>query len=189
MAKSGDFVLPGFELGFSEEYIPGEGTHEEDGTVYASTTGIMKIDMNERKISVLPRTSVPTVPKEGDIIIGKIFDVKQQVAIVDILKTKGVERGLPGNLSGSIHISNVRNSYVEELSRELSPGDVIYARVLNANRSPIQLTMVGKELGVIKAFCYRCNKPLVLDGRKLKCRECGRVEFRRLAKDYGKGLV
>lgn len=189
MAKSGDFVLPGFELGFSEEYIPGDGAHEDDGKVYASTTGIMNVDMNERKISVLPKTSVPTIPKDGDIIIGKIFDVKQQVAIVDILKTKGVKRGLPGNLSGSIHISNVRNSYVEELSRELGAGDIIYARVSNVNRRPIQLTMVDKDLGVIKAFCDRCNKALVLDGQKLKCQECGKEESRRMAKDYGKGLV
>ncbi|MFH1773886.1 MAG: exosome complex RNA-binding protein Csl4 [Methanobacteriota archaeon] len=189
MVESGEFVIPGIELGFSEEFIPGEGAYEEEGKIYASITGTLVIDMKERKIKVLPRTSTPPIPKDGDLVIGKIVDVKPQIAIVELLKLKGNERALPGSIDGGIHISQTRDSYVSELSKEFKVGDVVYAKVLNTSRTPIQLSTVGKDLGVIKAFCYHCNTALSLTGDKLKCENCGRIEFRRISPEYGKGLV
>jgi len=189
MVESGEFVIPGIELGFSEEFIPGEGAYEEEGKIYASITGTLVIDMKERKIKVLPRTSTPPVPKDGDFVIGRIVDVKPQIAIVELIKLKGNERALPGSIDGGIHISQTRDSYVSELSREFKVGDVVYAKILNTSRTPIQLSTVGKDLGVIKAFCYHCNTALSLTGDKLKCENCGRIEFRRISPEYGKGLV
>jgi len=129
--ESGDFVLPGTELGFTEEFIPGRGTYEEDGKIYSSLTGTLKIDMKERKIIVEPRTNVIPEPKIGDIVIGKILDVKQQFAVVKLIRLLGNPRELPGTLYGTIHISKAKPSYVQDLSREFSAGDIVRAKVIN----------------------------------------------------------
>lgn len=189
MVETGEFVFPGRELGFTEEFIPGEGTYEEDGKIFASLTGSVNVDTKERKIAVTPKTSTIPILKNGDIVIGSIMDLKQQLAIVDIMKLKGKERALPGTLDGTIHISQVKDSYVSDLSKELSAGDVVVAKVVNAGKVSIQLTTNGKGLGVIRAFCYNCNLPLTQINNKLKCNTCGRTEDRWLSHDYGKGEI
>lgn len=189
MVETGQFVLPGTELGFTEEFIPGDGTYEEDGKIFSSLTGSASVDPKERKISVVPKVGTIPVLKNGDIVVGDIVDVKQQLAIVDIMRLKGVERSLPGTMDGTIHISQVKDSYVSELSKEFRAGDIVIGKVVNAGRISIQLTTNGKELGVIRAFCYNCNLPLTRIDDKLKCNTCGRVEERRLSPDYGKGQI
>lgn len=189
MVESGDFVMPGTELGFSEEFIPGEGTYEENGRVYASITGMLKVDMKERKIAVAPKTSSPPVLKEGGVVVGIVADVKTQLAVVDIIKVRGNDRTLPGEISGSIHISQTRSTYVADMSKEFRAGDIIYAMVSNAKRSPLQLSTVDMGMGVIKAFCYHCNTPLSKEDSRLKCNDCGRTELRRISPEYGKGKV
>lgn len=189
MVENGEFVVPGTELGYSEEFIPGDGAYEEEGRVYAARTGTLVIDMKERKITVEPKTSVPPTPKNGDLVIGNIVDVKSQVALVNIVRLKGVDRGLPGEVMGTIHISQTRNTYVSELGREFRVGDIVLARITNSTRTPIQLSTVDKNLGVIRAFCYQCALPLVKEGNKLKCTNCGRTEMRRMSPDYGSGQV
>jgi exosome complex component CSL4 len=189
MVETGEFVFPGKELGFAEEFIPGEGTYEEDGRIYASQTGNVRVDLKERKIKVIPKTSTVPLLKNGDIVIGNIVDVKPQLAIVNIMKLKGEERALLGTLDGTIHISQVKDSYVSELSRELSAGDIVAAKVVNAGRVSVQLTTNGKGLGVIRAFCYNCNLALSRMNNKLKCNTCGRTEERWLSRDYGRGEV
>jgi exosome complex component CSL4 len=189
MVENGEFVVPGTELGYSEEFIPGEGAYEEDGRVFASRTGTLVIDMRERKIKVKPRTSVPPMPRNGDLVIGKVVDVKPQLALVNLIRLKGVDRALPGEILGSIHISQTRNVYVTDLGREFKVGDIVLAKITNSKRSPIQLSTVDKNLGVIRAFCNQCALPLVKEGKRLKCTNCGRTEVRRISPTYGTGQV
>jgi exosome complex component CSL4 len=189
MVEDGEFVVPGTELGYSEEFIPGEGAYEEDGKVYASRTGTLVIDMKERKIKVTPKTSVPPIPDNGDVVIGKVIDVKPQTALVNLVKIKGINRSPPGEVLGSIHISQTRNVYVSDLGKEFRVGDIVLAKVTNSKRTPLQLSTVQKELGVIRAFCGRCALPLLKEGNKLKCSNCGRTEVRRLSPSYGSGEV
>lgn len=189
MVENGEFVVPGTELGFSEEFIPGDGAYEEGGKVYASRTGALAIDMKERRITVEPKTSIPPMPKDGDYVIGTVVDVKSQLALVVITRIKGVERTLPGEVRGGIHISQTRDSYISDIGREFKVGDAVYAKIINAGRSPVQLSTVDKGLGVIKALCSRCTLPLIKEGDRLKCHNCGRMEMRRLSPDYGSGQV
>ncbi len=189
MVENGEFVVPGTELGFSEEFIPGEGAYEEGGKVYASRTGVLVIDMKERRITVEPRTSIPPTPREGDYVLGTVVDVKPQLALVSINKIKGVERSLPGEARGGIHISQTRDSYVSDIGREFKVGDAVYAKIINASRAPMQLSTVDKDTGVIKSLCSMCTLPLTLEGTRLKCPNCGRMEMRRLSPDYGSGQV
>jgi exosome complex component CSL4 len=189
MAKDGEFVIPGKEVGYSEEYIPGEGTYEEGGKIYASATGTLMVDAKERKVSVKAKTSVPAVPKKGDVVIGVVADIKPQVAIVDLIKIRGVDRQLSGSISGSIHISRTRDAYVSDLSREFSAGDIVAARVVDVDRTPISLSTVGKELGIVKGYCNHCSIPLTKINNKLKCTNCNRVVHKKISSEYGEGKV
>ena len=187
MVESGDFVLPGAEVGFSEEVMPGEGTYEDDGKIFASVTGTVNLDSKERKVTVTPKTSTPPELKNGEIIVGSIWDIRPQVAVVDIVKIKGNERELAGRISGGLHISKIKDSYVSEISSELSYGDIILAKITNANRKPIDLSIVDRDLGVIKSYCEKCNAPLELKDGKVTCNDCKRTPHKKLSSEYGKG--
>jgi exosome complex component CSL4 len=189
MVENGDFVMPGAEVGFSEEVMQGKGTYEDDGKIFASVTGVVNLDSKERKISVEPKTGAPPELKNGVLVVGVIADVRAQVAIVDIVKIKGNERGLGGRTSGGLHISKIRDSYVSEISKEVGYGDIILAKITNANRKPIDLSIVDKELGVIKSYCGRCSAPLELKGDKVECKECNGTIDKKLSSEYGKGQV
>ena len=41
---SSELVFPGDEVAIEEEYMGGEGTFSEDGTVYASQVGVLELD-------------------------------------------------------------------------------------------------------------------------------------------------
>jgi len=188
--KTGDFVVPGEFLATAEEFMPGEGAYEEDGEVYSSCTGVVLVDVRTKRISVFPRTAVPPELKRGDIIVGKVEEVRDQAASVYVGVLRGREdRQLPLPDFGTIHISEVRGSYLKDLSREFKPGDIVRARVINVRRGTIQLTTAGDNLGVIMAACSRCRTPLDRDDTKLKCPSCGNIELRKLASDYRQGVL
>ncbi|WP_255668527.1 hypothetical protein [Methanooceanicella nereidis] len=72
----GDFVVPGDLLGTSEEFISGEGTYEESGNIFANATGKIKINKRERSVNIEPLTKMPPIPREGDIVVGRVVDIK-----------------------------------------------------------------------------------------------------------------
>jgi len=188
--KTGDFVVPGDFLATAEEFVPGDGAYEEDGKIYSSCTGVVLVDVQTKRISVLSRTSGPPKLKRGDTVVGRVEDVRDQSANVYIGVLKGREnRELPLPNMGSIHISQVRTGYAKEMRRQFKPGDIVRARVLDARREPVQLSTAGDDLGVIVAACSRCRAPLELEDSKLRCSECGNLEFRKLASDYRQGAL
>lgn len=188
--KTGDFVVPGDFLATTEEFVPGEGAYEEEGKVYSSCTGVVLADVRTKRISVFSKTATPPALKRGDIVVVRVEEVREQSASVSIGVLRGHEdRQLPLPDLGSIHVSQVREGYVRDLSREFKAGDIVRAKVINAGRSPVQLLTLGDDLGVIMAVCSRCRTSLDKDDSKLRCPNCGNVEFRKLASDYRQGVL
>ncbi|KUH32786.1 RNA-binding protein [Thermococcus celericrescens] len=190
-AKSGDIVLPGDYLGVIEEYFPGEGVKEENGELYAVRAGKVVIDQDKMEISVEPVTDTPPLPQVGDVVIANVIEVKPQAAIVQLIKIEGREddREIATSKLAGIHISQVRDGYVEGMSTEFKVGDVVRARVVATEKSPIQLSTKGPDLGVVYALCSRCRTPLVRRGDRLICPRCGSVETRKLSTLYRKMRV
>jgi len=181
-------VLPGVLIGTSEEFIPKNGTYEDRGNIYASVTGIMKINAKERSISVTPVTSTPPFLQVGDIVVGQVTDLKESVVLLEIAGIKGKgERAIVDAEDAAIHVSNVKDAYVKDLSYEFAPFDIIKARVIDLRN--MRLTTVNKELGVMKAYCGSCKTVLKRENDKLKCPKCKRTETRKLSSDYGTGIV
>ncbi len=181
-------VLPGDLIGTSEEFTPKEGTFVDKGNIYAATTGIVKVNSKERSISVIPVTNVPPHLQVGDIVIGQVTDVKDSVALVEIasIKDKG-EREIINVDQAAIHVSNVKDAYVKELSAEFEPFDIVKAKVIDLRN--MRLSTVNKELGVMKAYCSSCRTVMKKENGKLKCPKCNRVETRKLSSDYGTGVI
>lgn len=181
-------VLPGDIIGTAEEFIPKNGTYEDRGNIYAALTGIVKINNKERSVSVAPVTNTPPQMQVGDIVIGQVTDVKDSVVLLEIAGIKGKgERAIVNAEDAAIHVSNVKDAYVKDLSYEFAPFDIVKGRVIDLRN--MRLTTVNKDLGVMKAFCGNCRTVLKRENDKLKCPKCKRTETRKLSSDYGTGIV
>jgi len=188
--KTGDFVLPGDFLATPEEFLPGEGAYEEGGRVCSSTVGIVLLDVRTRKVSVFARTKLPPLLKPGDLVIGRVEEVRDQFATLLLFSMVGKEdRELPPPRTGILHISKVQRGFVRDLSSMFRAGDIVKAKVIEVRPECVQLTTVDRGLGVIYALCSTCRKPLEKEDTKLKCPSCGSTETRKLSADYRRGLL
>ena len=174
-------VLPGDKLGVIEQYLPGTGTYEKDGTIYANFTGRAKIDLKNKRVTVLPTTRVAVLPKEGTTVIASVIHASEKMATVNIWKIN--EKAIQNPFTAMLHISSSSPRYERNMSDVCKAGDIIRARVIEMNRIP-QLTTAGHGLGVIKAFCSKCGASLEFKNRRLQCLSCGNIERRRLAEDF-----
>lgn len=179
-------VLPGDRLGVVEEFLPGAGTYEDAGTIYANFTGTAKIDTKNKRVTVTPTTRLPDLPKEGATVIAAVTHIQEKMATVSIWKIDGSV--LQNPFTAILHISSSSPRYERNMSDVCKAGDILRARVIDmTNRIP-QLTTAGRGLGVVKAFCSKCGGTLELANRRLQCTSCGNVERRRLAEDYAKSV-
>lgn len=186
--ENGKIVLPGELIGTSEEFIPKNGAFEDRGSIFAAATGYVKINPKERSISVEPVTNVPPQLMVGDIVIGRVTDIKESVALVEIGGIKGMgEREIVNADDAAIHVSNIKDAYVKDLSYEFAPQDIVKARVLDLRN--MRLSTVNKELGVMKAYCGNCRTVLKRENDKLKCPNCKRTETRKMSSEYGTGII
>lgn len=186
--KEGDNVLPGERLGVIEEYIPGEGTfQDEDDVIYATITGIVRIDMKERKISVEGTTRVPVYPKRNDVVLGEIQHVSKKSAVINIFQVG--ESPCPVTFSGFLFIKNAAGGYIDQMRDLFAPGDLVIARVQQQADGIARLSTIGSKFGVFQASCTRCGEPLHVHGRGLECFDCGNLEQRKIAREYGKVLT
>jgi len=173
-------VLPGDYLGAAEEFLPGRGTYEHGGRIYASLLGKPQIDPQDRTIRVEPRNSVPEV-FDGDLVYARIEELKSAMAICEVLTTATNRRGVPGKPEGTVHISKAKEGYTESLSGEFAVGDIVLAKVLQG-RPSIKLTTAAPTLGVVSARCQVCHALLNLNAKPPTCPRCGHQEHRKLAK-------
>ncbi|MCS7385698.1 MAG: exosome complex RNA-binding protein Csl4 [archaeon GB-1867-005] len=184
----GKFVLPGEFLAVIEEFIPGDGTYEENGNIYSARAGMVRFDLAERVISVAPyKGCFLPLPREGDVALGVVYDVKDEIAIVRMYHLEGKGK-LSSYLTGFLHISqlSIRKKF-RSMFDAVRLGDWVRVKVLNS-WTPYQLSMRGSKLGVLLAKCTRCLSPLIRRRDRLFCQNCRAYESRKIAADYG-GLI
>jgi len=174
-------VVPGDKLGVIEQYLPGVGTYEKDGTIYSNFTGKARIDLKNKRVTVLPTTHVAVLPKEGTTVIASVIHASEKMATVNIWKIN--DKTIQTPFTAILHISSSSPRYERDMSDVCKAGDILRARVIETNRIP-HLTTAGRGLGVIKAFCSRCGTVLEFKNRRLQCPSCGNIERRRLAEDF-----
>lgn len=185
--ESGQFVVPGKRLGVIEEFIAGPGTYVEHGTIYSKTTGRTLLDMQNKKVSVYPLVHAVSTPRIGSTAIGQVSNVRNKKAVLRISSIG--KKSLSGFFTGILHISDVSPSYIETMYGVCKPGDLMRAKVVSDLNRTYHLSTEDKNLGVIYAFCSRCGHLLQLRREKMRCPECGNVETRKVAQDYGKVVI
>ncbi|MEM1956959.1 MAG: exosome complex RNA-binding protein Csl4 [Archaeoglobaceae archaeon] len=172
-------VFPGDRIGTVEEFKAGKGVYEENREIYAGIAGYLEIRDNVANVVAFKK--IPELKKD-DVVIGRVVDVRNNFAMVEIARKRGEDRDLGHTNLAMLHISNVGR--FESITNALSYRDIVKARVLDATP---KLSIKEPEMGVVKAFCSVCKADLILEKGKLKCPNCGREESRKLSSSYGKG--
>jgi len=182
--QKGTGVLPGDKVAVSEEFLPGRHTYEDSGLIRSLTSGSVVRDTKNMEISVKPAVE-PEVIKVDDWVTGQVEGAQANSANIHIYFLNGKPtykdfsgmlslRGLSGGGRGARRTTPVKM------------GDVVRCRVFSLLNGIIHLTIDEPDMGVVAALCGNCGKPLLRgSATRVKCDECGNVEERKLARDFG----
>jgi exosome complex component CSL4 len=178
-------VMPGDKLGIIEQYLPGEGTYDDNGEIKSSVLGNVKINQKMKVISV-ESDAKPALLKVGDVVYGQITDIKPQRANVKIDCIKDNARPLALPYMGAIHISQAKKDYLEKLSDAFRIGDIVQAKVVKLTGDNVDLGTVDDDCGVLKAMCTRCRDYMHTTKKQneLQCNSCNKKEKRKISKNY-----
>ena len=186
-AKNNDIVLTGQYLGVVEEYLPDKlSTYVREGQIYATITGIVKIDKSRRAIEIMSHQDEDRkILKIGDIIIGTIRFLRLYSVGISFA-TINNKIHFNSSYFGNIHVSHISKRFIEKISDAFQITDIVRAKVIRQEQNEYSLSTVGNSLGVIHADCSICGTTLEKIGvNRLRCPRCGNVENRKLASDYG----
>ena len=132
-----DLVVPG-EVLAEDDYYSGRGTFEENGKICSKLLGL--VSLRNKKVSVIPLKS-KYLPKKGDVVIGKIQDVRFSMWEVD----------LNSPYSGILPASEVFGRDKKELSRVFDVGDVLFLRIVDVDEvKKVKLGLKGRGMGKFK---------------------------------------
>jgi len=180
---SGKFVTPGDKLGVIEEFLPGVGTYVDDGNVYSLITGHLSMDLTKREVSVQTTVITPSIPKEGDVVIGQVVNIQDRNSVMKIFQ---INNQVTSVFTGIMHVSDVSRNYVKTMFDAFKVGDIIRAKVISTVNREVHLSTQSNDLGVIQAFCSYCGHLLVLQNNQIRCSKCKKIERRKTASDYQK---
>ncbi|BBD73952.1 RNA-binding protein [Sulfodiicoccus acidiphilus] len=176
----GNVVLPGTYLSTIEEFMPGDGTYEKEGAVYAGVVGRTFYDMINRKVNVICfKRNYIQVLRKAKSLLGIVMSVSEDQAQVYIVAADDTRFVRP--FSGVLHASQVYQKHVDQITQGVRTGDVIRARPMSTV-VPVPLSIKAKEFGVILAYCSQCGSIMKrIDDDHVKCTKCGQVETRKLS--------
>ena len=180
----------------SVECIGGEGTYLHQGKyICASLVGrVVKERVGGDVDCVVVRVAPveegeegaerrPIIPKEGDVVVGRVIRVSKKQAYVDILSVN--EAHVKETFSGVLRSQDVRRSDIDtlELNHCFRSKDIVRARILSLGDSKwYYLTTCDLDLGVIAATSQASGKPMVpMDEKTMQCADTKETEARKVA--------
>lgn len=182
-------VEPGTILATSEELLPGTGTYDDGEHIRAALYGSEHVDPETMTVRVHSRGHEVVSIEKGDIVVGEITYLKDDLGSVRIDAVRGKQGSILQQTDGTLRVRNVADRYVRQMQDELSCGDIIRAKVISTKGGP-QLAIDHPDMGVIRAHSKLDNtRALVREGNKLVDPEDGHQETRKYAEDYGSGTV
>ncbi|HUH99673.1 MAG TPA: exosome complex RNA-binding protein Csl4 [Nitrososphaerales archaeon] len=173
-------ALPGDFLAYPEEFLPGANTYERGDAVRARLPGVAEKDLSKREVSVRP-SKVAKAPKVGDVVVGQVEAAMTSTAGVRITWLNGVEvAGFPGTI-----FTRTERGGRGERRTYVKLADVVRAKVASTLNGMNQLSIDEPHLGVLAALCTVCGTPLPRGDGRSRCENCGNVEERKFADDFG----
>jgi len=171
-----ELIFPGKEIAVTEEAQPSRGTVEENGMVYAAVVGEPKLYGGMASIA---NAKMPRLLAKGDLIVGKIEDLFDNVALVSF---QPLEKNIASPADRAfLRITEIKGragGFVENFNEFVRIGDLIRARVIEVTDLGVYLTLTESGLGVLKAFCTTCRLEL---NENLECKHCMHKERRKMA--------
>lgn len=137
LVKEKQVVVPGDLLAEGMDFLPANGAYRENDKVVSMQLGM--VDVNGRLVKVMA-LSGNYVPKQGDVVIGRVNDMSYTSWFVDIGYANDAVLGL----------RDATTDFIErgaELSAYFDIGDLIVTKITNVTRSKmVDLTMKGPGL-------------------------------------------
>ena len=177
-------ALPGDKLAVSEEFLPGPHVYDDSGILRALAVGTVQRDQEKMEISVKPSVKSGRL-KVGDLVAGQVEAAATSTAGIRIYYVNGAptDKGFTGTLM----LRSREGGRGARGSPPVKLGDIVRCRIQSLMNGIIHLSVDENETGVVYAFCGNCGRPMQRGGaNRAKCDECGNVEERRLAADFGK---
>jgi exosome complex component CSL4 len=175
-------TMPGDRIAAGEEYMPGPGTYERDGAIFAAVMGAVRFDDAEKTVSVLEIKRISQL-RPGDVVLGEVGNVTNSLATVAVFGLDETGRSFGAGENGAIHVAKISEGYTDDARKEFRIGDLVRARVVQVTPS-LQLSTKEEKFGVLKARCGRCRGLLSGKSGKLWCEDCEKHEHRKLACDF-----
>jgi exosome complex component CSL4 len=190
-----DMILPGDHVAFIEEFESGKNTFVLDGSIRSLSLGIKEYDFKKRQVTI-ERKKKANFPQIGDVIVGYIEMLFGSMISIRILylNNKKFDSGLSAIASTRITSeSGGWNHRKERGERRIKfvyrVGDIVRGRIYSLLNSSAHATISDKDLGVIYCICYICGGDTVKLNNTVKCIECGMMEEKKLASDFGKEIL
>jgi len=174
-------IIPGDKLAVIEEFNASDGAYVDRDTIRASRLGMVDHDTKKREIKIEPLQKVKNMPMVGDNIIGLVEVVQSNIANIRIhyINDKRVTSGFTGMLILRSEKTSRRKATICKL------GDIVRAKVRSHENAIIHLSIAANDSGVIFATCSSCGEIAKRFDKKIKCDNCGLIEERELASDFG----
>jgi exosome complex component CSL4 len=169
--------IPGEKIALIEEYLPGENTYEENDTIRATAIGNVKMDKSERLASINRQKQI-SVPKVGDVIIGVVEANLPSMIAIMIKFVNGKKAN--SDLECICVTRHIRKKNVA-LAK-----DVVKVEIISHINGTIHASIDSQELGVLFTKCRKCFGTVVKMRDAVKCKDCGWIDDRKLALDFGK---
>jgi len=180
-------AVPGDMLAVIEEFSSSKGTYINGSSIRASKLGMANYNLKKKEIKIEPLKKIK-VPMVGDSVIGQVEAVQSNIANIRIYYINN-ERSL-SNFVGMLVLkseSPMRRGREKTIICKL--GDIIRAKVTSCKNAIVHLSINGDENGVIYAKCSLCGGNMNKIGQRVKCVDCGFIEDRKLAFDFGEAYL
>jgi len=175
-------AIPGDSLAVPEEFLPGRNVYESNGSIRSLLVGKVIRDLKGMEIGIEPLVA-PRTPAIGDYVTGQIESVQSSSANMKIYYLNGKET--LGGFSGTIFLRSERIGR-DERRTQVKLGDIVRAKVVSTLNAIIQLSIDDRHCGVIFSLCSNCGRPVSRGDGRGRCLECGSVEDRKFADDFGR---
>ncbi len=175
-------VLPGDQVAVSEEYLPGAHVYDDSGLLRSLTVGTIHKDPKTMEISVAP-SAPANLLKVGDYVTGQVESASTSNSSVTIYYVNG--RPTDKEFSGMLMLRSGRRERGDRSGPPVKLGDMVRCRINSLMNGIIHLSIDEDRAGVVFALCGNCGRPMLRGGNRAKCDECGNVEERKLASDFG----
>ena len=183
ITKNG-IVTPGEKVAVIEEFNSGEGTYITESEVRSLQTGEVLPNLSERSINIKTLDRMNIIPQPRDIIIGVVETAQTNIVNMRIESING--KPSTAGFTGMLQILPNRSGRGKPKRGSIcKTGDIVRALVFSNLNSIIHLSIDRPDLGVIKASCSLCGSKTVRFGDRFKCVNCGNVEERQLASEFG----